>query len=148
VLATPRLLFAGANDGLFPKFLSKVHPKFATPYLAIISYASLIFIFSISGEFMQLAILASAAILIIYLAVILATIKLRKKKQDVAEKTFEMPGGLIIPIIGIAAIVWLLTSLTKWEIGSTVIFIAVICVIYFNIKTENNFRRDEEKRIK
>jgi amino acid transporter len=35
VLATPRLLFAGVNDGLFPKFLSKVHPKFATPYLAI-----------------------------------------------------------------------------------------------------------------
>jgi L-asparagine transporter-like permease len=87
---------------------------------------------------MQLAILASAAILIIYLAVILATIKLRKKKQDVAEKTFEMPGSLIIPIIGIAAIVWLLTSLTKWEIGSTVIFIAVICVIYFIMKKYKN----------
>ncbi|HSN10014.1 MAG TPA: APC family permease, partial [Hanamia sp.] len=51
VLATPRLLFAGSNDGFFPKFLGKVHRKFATPYLAIITYASLIFILSVSGGF-------------------------------------------------------------------------------------------------
>ena len=134
VLCTPRMLFAGANDGLFPKFLGRVHPKFATPHLAIISYATLIFIFSVSGGFKQLAVLASAAILLIYLAVILSTIKLRMKKQDAAEKTFKLPGGLIIPFIGIAAIIWLLTSLTAPEIYSTVIFIAVICVIYFAMK--------------
>ena len=130
LLLMPRLLFAGANDGIFPKFLGKVHPRFATPYWAIITYGVLIFIFSISGGFKQLAILASAAILIIYLAVILATIKLRKKKPAGAEKGFRMPGGLTIPFIAIVAIVWLLTSLTKWEIGSTMIFIVVICVIY------------------
>lgn len=134
VLLAPRLLFAGANDGIFPKFLGKVHPKFSTPYWAIIIYGSLIFIFSISGGFKQLAILSTAAILIIYLAVILATIKLRRKKENVDEKTFRMPGGLIIPFIGIATIVWLLTSLSKWEIFSTIIFIAVICVIYFFMK--------------
>ncbi len=134
LLATPRLLFAGANDGLFPKFLGKVHPKFKTPHYAIITYASLIFIFSVSGGFTQLAVLASACLLLIYLAVILATIKLRSKKQDIAAKTFRIPGGLIIPFIGIAAIVWLLTSLSKWEILSTIIFIAIVCVIYFTMK--------------
>jgi basic amino acid/polyamine antiporter, APA family len=134
VMATPRSLFAGANDGLFPKLLGRVHPKFATPYLAVIAYGSLVFIFSISGGFKQLAVLASAAILLVYLAVILATIKLRKKKQDVSEKTFRAPGGLTAPLIGIAAITWLLTSLSKSEILSTIIFIAVICVIYFIMK--------------
>lgn len=134
VLATPRSLFAGANNGMFPKFLRKVHPKFATPYLAITAYGSLIFIFSISGGFKQLAILASAAILLIYLAVILSTIKLRMKKQDVNEKTFKAPGGLLTPLIGIAAIVWLLTGLSKWEILSTIIFITAICAIYFTMK--------------
>jgi len=134
VLNNSRLLFAGANDGLFPKFLGKVHPKYATPHYAIISFAALIFIFSISGGFKQLAVLASASILLIYLAVILATIKLRMMKHNAAEKTFRMPGGLIIPFIGIAAIVWLLTSLSKWEILSTIIFLAVVCVIYFLTK--------------
>ena len=134
LLATPRLLFAGANDGLFPKFLGKVHPKFKTPHYAIVIYASLIFIFSVSGGFNQLAVLASACLLLIYLAVVLATIKMRSKKQDAGEKTFRIPGGLIVPFIGIASIVWLLSSLSNWEILSTIIFMAVICIIYFTMK--------------
>ena len=140
VMATPRSLFAAANDGMFPKFLGKVHPKFSTPYLSVITYGILIFIFSVSGGFKQLAILASAAILLIYLAVILSTIRLRMKKSEAIEKTFQIPGGLIIPFIGIAAIVWLLTSLSKWEILSTLIFIAVVCILYFIMK---NFKKSK-----
>ncbi len=134
VMATPRSLFAGANNGLFPKFLGKVHPKFATPHVAVTIYGSLIFIFSVSGGFKQLAILASAAILLVYLAVILATIKLRSKSTGAVEKTFKAPGGLITPLIGVGTITWLLTSLSKWEILSTIIFIAIVCVIYFFTK--------------
>ena len=142
VLNTSRVLFAGANDGLFPKFLGKVHPKFSTPAWAIICFGGLIFILSVAGGFKQLAILASAAILLIYLAVILATIKLRKQKQDAAEKTFRIPGGLFFPFIGIASIVWLLTSLSKWEILSTLIFIAIICLIYFIMKKIKTSKTD------
>ncbi|MEO8111440.1 MAG: amino acid permease [Ginsengibacter sp.] len=134
ILATPRLLFAGANDGLFPKFLGKVHPKSATPHVALVTYASLIFIFSVSGGFKQLALLASAAILLVYLAVILATIKLRSKKHGIGEKGFRIPGGFTIPFIGIISISWLLTSLSKWEILSTIIFITIVCIIYLAMK--------------
>ena len=144
VLNTPRVLFAGANDGLFPKFLGKIHPKFATPYWSIICFGGLIFIFSVSGGFKQLAILASAAILLIYLFVILATIKLRMTKDDVSKKAFKVPGGLVIPCIGIASIVWLLTSLSKWEIISTAIFIAVIGVIYVVMKWIKNKKGSPE----
>jgi len=134
VLASPRLLYAGAKDGLFPKFLGKIHPRFGTPHLAIIIYALLIFIFSVSGGFKQLAILASGALLLIYLAVILAMVKFRKEKQDAAEKTFKVPGGLIIPCIAIAAIIWVLSNLSWQEIGSLAIFVVVIGVIYFVMK--------------
>jgi APA family basic amino acid/polyamine antiporter len=130
ILCTPRSLFAGANDGLFPKFLGKVHRRFATPYLAVITYSLLIFVFSLAGGFQQLAIMASAIILLIYLAVILATVKLRMKKAVIDKKLFKAPGGWVTPLIGIAAIIWLLSSLSKWEILSTLIFIASVSVIY------------------
>ena len=65
---------------------------------------------------------------------------IRNKKQDVAEKTFRVPGGLIIPLIGITAIVWLLTSLSKWEILSTIIFIGIVCIIYFVMAKIKNSR--------
>ncbi len=130
IMATPRLLFAGANDGFFPKPLGKVHPKFATPYLAVLTYASLIFIVAISGGFRQLAILASATLLLIYLGVVLATIKLRYKKIPGDENSFRMPGGLLIAFLAMAAIAWLLVSLSLKEIISTLIFLVVICGIY------------------
>jgi basic amino acid/polyamine antiporter, APA family len=138
LLCTPRSLFAGARDGIFPKYLGKVHSRFATPYLAIITYGVLIFIFSISGGFRQLAIMASAIILIVYLAVILATIKLRLKNAGGGEKLFKAPGGWATPLIGIGGILWLLSSLGKWEIISTVIFIIVVGIVYFVTKWLRN----------
>jgi APA family basic amino acid/polyamine antiporter len=130
VMATPRLFFAGAKEGIFPKFLGRVHPRFATPYVAVIVYAGLIFIFSTTGGFKQLAILASGALLLVYLSVVLATIKLKLKKIRAANKGFVVPGGLIIPIIAVVAITWLLAHLSKQEMISTVIFIAFVAIIY------------------
>ena len=134
VMATPRLLYAGANDGLFPKFLGKVHPRFATPYIAVIIYASLIFIFAVSGGFRQLAVLASGSLLLVYLAVVLATIRLRYKKAQAAGKTFKAPGGLVIPVIAIIVICWLLANMSSNETLAIIIFIIVICLIYFFMK--------------
>lgn len=134
ILATPRSLFAAANNGIFPKILGKVHPKFATPYWAIIVYGLAVFVFSISGGFKQLAVLASAAILLVYLAVILATIKMRNQQNESNEKTFKIPGGLLFPLIGIMAILWLISSLTQWEFISTTLFIACISIIYILTK--------------
>jgi len=134
VFSSSRLLYAGAKDGLFPKFLSKIHHRFATPHIAIITFSVLIFVFAVSGGFKQLAVLASGALLLIYLAVILATIKLRTQDKTNAEKSFRIPGGLIVPLIAIAAIVWVLSNLNRNEIISILIFIASVCILYFMMK--------------
>lgn len=138
VLASPRLLFAGAKDGLFPKFLGKVHPRFATPHLAIITYALLIFVFAVSGGFKQLAILASGALLLVYLAVVLALIKLRMQKEEAEEHSFKVPGGLLIPGIAITAIIFVLSNLSRQEIISIFTFVAVVCIIYFAMRRWQN----------
>jgi amino acid transporter len=77
ILNTPRVLFASSLDGNLPKFLSKVHPKYKTPYVSIIVFASMICAFALSGTFKPLAVVASGSILIIYLGVSLAVIRLR-----------------------------------------------------------------------
>ena len=148
VLASSRLLFAGAKDGLFPKFLGKVHPRFGTPYWAVIVFGSLIFIFSVSGGFRQLAILASGALLLVYLAVILALIKIRIKKEYSEEKTFKVPGGLIIPCIAIAAILYVLSNLSKQEIVSLIVFVTILSLVYFVMKKWKNKPVSVVKEIK
>jgi basic amino acid/polyamine antiporter, APA family len=134
ILCVPRILFAGARDGLLPKPLAKVHPRFATPHIAIAFYAALGFLLAISGGFKQLATIASASVLIIYLGVALAAIKLRKKDIDTGEKTFRVPGGIFVPLLASVGIIWLLFSLTRDELFGIAVFIAVFSGIYLIIK--------------
>ena len=102
--------------------------------MAIVVYAALGFLFAIFGVFKQLIILSSAATLLIYLGVVLAAIKLRFEKPVVREKTFTIPGGIIVPVLATAIIIWLLSNLSKEEMTGTAIFIAALMVIFFIIK--------------
>ena len=92
VLSAPKALFAGAIISVFPTSRGSVHPKFALHFPDLC--------FSISGGLKQLAILLSAAISLIYFAVILPTLLLRKTKTGTANKAFENPGGMILAGIG------------------------------------------------
>ncbi|MBC7904598.1 MAG: amino acid permease [Gemmatimonadaceae bacterium] len=134
ILSIPRILFAGGRDGLMPKPLAKVHPAFNTPYIAIAVYAGFGFFLAVSGGFKQLATIASAAMLILYLGVVLAGIKLRRKEKEVKEKSFRIPGGMILPLIAAAGILWLLSNLTKPEFIGIAIFLLVFSVLYFIIR--------------
>jgi basic amino acid/polyamine antiporter, APA family len=131
LLASPRLLFAAARDGMLPKFLAKIHPKYATPYWSVIVYAGIGFLLSVSGGFRELATLASSALLLIYVGVIFAQIKLRKVNT---EKSFNIPGGLLVPILALAATFWFLSNLAWKEIISTTVFLLALSVIYLAMK--------------
>jgi basic amino acid/polyamine antiporter, APA family len=143
ILAIPRVLFAGARDGILPKALSKVHPQFFTPHVAIVVYAALGFLFAVFGGFKQLIVLSSAATILIYLGVVLATIKLRFKKTA-AEKTFTIPGGITVPLIATAIIIWLLSNLSQAEIIGISIFIAVLVFIFLIMKMIKRNKRQLE----
>lgn len=131
ILAIPRVLYAGARDGLLPKIFGRIHRKFLTPHVAITFYAFLGFVFAISGGFKQLATISVAATLLIYLGVVLSTIKLRKTPPTASEKTFRIPGGIIVPLLAVCVIVGLLYNLSKDEFISLGIFIVVFSLIYF-----------------
>jgi APA family basic amino acid/polyamine antiporter len=128
ILASSRLPYAAARDGLLPAFMAKVHSRFATPYWAVIVYAGAGLVLAVSGGFRQLAILSSVAILLVYVGVILATIKLRKGRS--VGDGFLIPGGIIVPIIALAVTVWFLTSLTRQEFIAAVIFLSFFSLLY------------------
>jgi basic amino acid/polyamine antiporter, APA family len=134
ILNMPRILFASARDKvLAPQALAKVHPEFKTPYISIIVYTGIGLIFASAGEFKQLAILSSASYLIIYLGVILSMIWFRFKRPHNVT-TYKVPGGLIIPVISVIAIVWMLSNLPVRELGAMVVFTIILTIIYFIIK--------------
>ncbi len=133
ILNMPRVLFRAAIDNVIPvKPLAKVNKKYATPYISIISFTVLGCFFSITGEFKQLAILSTSSVLLIYLGVALAVIKLRVTLPDKA--SFKIPGGLIVPVVAIIVIIWFLTNLTMEQSISMLIFIALLSFVYYVLK--------------
>ena len=135
ILSMPRLLFRAAKDNVIPiKLASRVHEKFATPYLAIIMYVGLCFLFASIGGFRQLAIISSASILLIYLGVALAVIKLRKSGGGVVRSnSFRIPGGYLVPIIAVLVILFFLSNLSFNELFALGFFIGVLYIIYYII---------------
>ncbi|WP_431136133.1 APC family permease [Psychroserpens mesophilus] len=133
LLNSPRILFALSRDKVIPiKKLSKVHSKYATPYIAIITHTALTFFLAITGSFEQLVILATSSLLLVYLGVACSVIKLRKiQKTEPGE--FKIPGGKLIPLLSIGIIIYFLSNLSSKEIIGTVIFIAVLSILFIII---------------
>lgn len=130
ILVFSRVLFAGANDGLMPKYLSNVHPRYATPYWAIITLLIVAYFLAISGGFRQLIILASISMLLLYIGVALSIIKFRLKENKKYPAAFVLPGGMAIPLITLIILTWFLFQSKASEIKAAVIFIAIASIIY------------------
>ncbi len=130
ILSTPRVVFAAARDGHLPKQLAKVHPKYQTPHVAIIFFAALGCAFALSGSFEQLLLVATGSILLIYLGVSLAVIRLRRRDGKPAGDQFRLPGGATIPLMSSGVIVWLLTRMRLDEAIGIAALLGVATVIY------------------
>jgi len=97
-----------------PSALARVHGRYHTPHVAIVTYAAVSCALAVSGTFRPLAILASVSLLLIYLAVCLAALKLRFAGPAPAG-AFRAPGGPLVPALGAVTVVWLLAHTTRTE---------------------------------
>lgn len=136
MLGSPRSLFAFARDGVLPEVVARIHPRFHTPYIAILVYACIVAAVSISSSFTQLAVLANVAALTLYLMCVAASYELQRRdvRADGAIP-FAVPGGPIVPLLAAAVIVWLLSNATRREFGVEALVLAVAAVFYFIRKT-------------
>ena len=107
----PRYLFALAQDGFGPRALSRVHPRFRTPYVAILVQVGVALALALSGSFVGLAMLSIIARLATYIAV-----PVLRKKFGAAKVALRLPGGPAIPIAALLLSLGLLASSTVWNL--------------------------------
>ena len=122
MLNTPRAIYAAGRDGLLPGPLGAVHPRFRTPHVAI------------AGAFRELAIVSSASILLVDLAVVLAVPVLRKRDVRAGERAgeyvFRLPGGPLIPICGALVVLWTLSNIARDEAIGVGLLVLVSSAFY------------------
>ncbi|MGM5482046.1 MAG: amino acid permease [Nanobdellota archaeon] len=113
IVSAPRLLLSMAEDKLFVPGLAKIHPKFNTPYKAIL-FQTIITSFLIllaAGRYQMLLEILLPLLLIIYSIVILSLVILRYKMPD-HPRTFKAPFGKVGPIVIILILISLVISWT------------------------------------
>jgi len=115
MLGGPRVVFASSLDNNLPKFLSRVHPRYRTPYAAIIFFAIIVCVFALSGTFKYLAVFATGSLLLIDLGVSLAVLRLRQRDGLPAAGEFRLPFGPLVPLLSSAIVIWLLLQMPRVE---------------------------------
>lgn len=127
ILGMPRVTFALAEQGDFPRAFAAVHPRFKTPYVSLLVFSTLIWGFALVGEFKWNVTLSAIARLFYYAVGCAAVPVMRRKRPDGA--LFRLPGGMLFAIVGIAICVVLMSQV---DFGQSLILIATIAIALLN----------------
>ncbi|MFG2194086.1 amino acid permease [Streptomyces sp. NPDC048639] len=137
MLGVTRVWFSMSRDGLLPRWFAKTHPTRHVPTRVtwIVGVASA----GIAGfvEIGEAAELTNIGILLAFAVVCTAVIVLRYRRPDLPRE-FRCPGMPVVPAIGVAASIWLITFL-QWQTWVRfAVWFAVGLVIYFAYSYRNS----------
>jgi APA family basic amino acid/polyamine antiporter len=102
ILTGPRVFYAMAKDKIFFQRVGNVHPRFRTPWFAIVIQAVWSGILVLSGTFEQLITFAMFVSIIFWIAAAASVFTLRKKYPDLP-RPYKTWGYPVIPFIFIVA---------------------------------------------
>jgi APA family basic amino acid/polyamine antiporter len=127
MLNVPRLTYALAERGDFPKIFGLVSRKFRTPYFSIGAFAAGMFLLALLGTFQGNAVLSAVARLVTYGAVCACVITLRHKQPRV--DAFRLPAGTLTSAV---ALVFVLTLITQMGFKDLITIGGVMVLAFLN----------------
>lgn len=129
LLGQTRVFFAMSRDGLLPRFFSKTHPRFRTPYRPTILLGVIIAVVAGFTSINELATLVNIGTLFAFVVVALGVIILRRTRPDL-HRAFRTPLVPLVPILSVAASVWLMLNLPAETWFRFAVWMALGFVVY------------------
>lgn len=129
IAVPPRYLFAMARDGAMPKIFAKVHPKYQTPYIAILTLGIIIVLLIATGSMIYIASLSLFADLFYYVIGIIASFMLRIKHPEL-KRPYKAPLIKIGAPISVIIYIIMMTQLNREAIITGIIWCLVGLIIY------------------
>ncbi|MEO1481046.1 MAG: APC family permease [Myxococcota bacterium] len=131
--SAPRITYALAREGDLPAFFGRVHQRFNTPHVSVIVYGVFAFAMAAAGSFVWLAKMSVLVRVLFYVLCIAALPRLRARFRH-RSGTFVLPGGLLVPALGILVSLWLLLHVKSVSWLTTAGGLAVGCALYFTVR--------------
>jgi basic amino acid/polyamine antiporter, APA family len=126
MLASPRVFFAMADDGLFFEPIGRVHPRYKTPYVAIILAAMLGIALVMSRSFEALTEMFVLAIWPFYALGVAAIYRLRRLRPDLP-RPYRAIGYPVVPAIFILSVAaFVLNALISQPVSTTITFALIL----------------------
>ncbi len=100
-LICPRSVAVLCEDGHLPRMGARLHARYDTPAVAILFVAITVYVMTLFLNFDRLVDISAFAVVIRYLFTCISVPILRRKIPD-APQTFRIPGGWLVPIVGVA----------------------------------------------
>jgi APA family basic amino acid/polyamine antiporter len=97
-----RVFYSMSRDGLLPKVLGKVHPKFKTPWINTLIVGAVVSVFAAVYDINRLGDLTSVGTLVAFGLVCFSVIWLRYERPDL-DRHFKVPFFPILPALGVLA---------------------------------------------
>jgi len=113
ILATARLPYALALDGLSFKSLAKVSPRTHVPVRALMVQAVWSCVLALSGSYDRLTDYAIFALTLFY-ALVAASVFIFRRRLPEAERPYRTWGYPVVPILFLIGITWLI-FMTIWN---------------------------------
>jgi APA family basic amino acid/polyamine antiporter len=139
-LGQPRIFFSMSRDGLLPKFFSKLHPKFRTPYVGTIITGTFVATFAAFANIAEVVDLTNIGTLFAFVLVSAGVIVLRRIDPD-RPRPFRVPGAPWTPIISILACGYLMFQLPRITWIRFGIWLLLGLVVYFLYGYRNSVLR-------
>jgi APA family basic amino acid/polyamine antiporter len=98
-----------ANDGLFFKKFTYVHPRYHTPSVAIVWQGLFASILCLTGTYEELFTYVTFAVLLFFIGTVSAVFVLRKKRPQ-AERPYRVWGYPIVPLLFGLMILWIMIN--------------------------------------
>ena len=130
LMSQPRIFFAMSRDGLLPQGVSKVHPRFQTPYITTIITCVIVAIVAALVPIQVVGEMTSIGTLFAFVVVCLAVMVLRVTRPD-AQRPFRAPGGSVIPILGVVSCLYLMVSLSVMTWVRLLVWLDLGMLIYW-----------------
>ena len=111
LMSQPRIFFSMSRDRLLPAGVSKVHPKYRTPYITTIITGVIVSIVAGFTPINVLGEMTSIGTLFAFVIVCAAVLILRSRRPE-ARRPFRVPFGPIIPVLGVVSCLYLMLNLT------------------------------------
>ena len=125
MLASPRVFFAMADDGLLFQAIAKVHPRYKTPYVAILLAAVLGMVLVMSRSFERLTDTFVLAIWPFYALGVAAIYRLRRDRPDLP-RPYRAIGYPVVPAIFILSVAAFVINALVNDTTNSVITFALI----------------------